>query len=72
MPPQRLAALVTLFERYWDDTVPLDVDDSGPAGGGVTGKAVATRWGLSRRTAQCHIQRMTHLAWRGARAGARL
>ncbi|MFD5625899.1 MULTISPECIES: helix-turn-helix domain-containing protein [unclassified Streptomyces] len=28
-----LAALVALFERYWEDAVPLDVDDSGAVAG---------------------------------------
>ncbi|MFH8443130.1 helix-turn-helix domain-containing protein [Streptomyces sp. NPDC018026] len=28
-----LAALVALFERYWEDAVPLDVDDSGELSG---------------------------------------
>ncbi|MGW6014976.1 helix-turn-helix domain-containing protein [Streptomyces sp. NPDC055210] len=28
-----LAALVALFERYWEDAVPLDVDDSGTVAG---------------------------------------
>ncbi|MGW5274077.1 helix-turn-helix domain-containing protein [Streptomyces sp. NPDC004044] len=34
-----LAALVALFERYWDDAVPLHVDDSGTVSGtdGVVG-----------------------------------
>ncbi|MEU3054756.1 helix-turn-helix transcriptional regulator [Streptomyces griseus] len=30
-----LAALIALFERYWEDAVPLDIDDTGrPADGG--------------------------------------
>ncbi|WP_327394388.1 helix-turn-helix domain-containing protein [Streptomyces phaeochromogenes] len=28
-----LAALIALFERYWEDAVPLDVDDSGTVAG---------------------------------------
>ncbi len=28
-----LAALVALFERYWEDAVPLDVDDTGAVTG---------------------------------------
>jgi len=28
-----LAALIALFERYWEDAVPLDVDDSGAVAG---------------------------------------
>jgi sugar-specific transcriptional regulator TrmB/DNA-binding CsgD family transcriptional regulator len=34
-----LAALIALFERYWEDAVPLGVDDSGTVSGtdGVTG-----------------------------------
>jgi sugar-specific transcriptional regulator TrmB/DNA-binding CsgD family transcriptional regulator len=41
-----LAALVALFERYWEDAVPLDVDDtgelSGTAGPGAPGALAPT------------------------------
>ncbi|MFF8882898.1 helix-turn-helix domain-containing protein [Streptomyces flaveolus] len=76
-----LAALLALFERYWEDAVPLHVDETADSPAlpaidrkllsllvaGVADKAIASQLGLSRRTVQRHIQRMMERAGAGTR-----
>ncbi|GHB39058.1 transcriptional regulator [Streptomyces viridiviolaceus] len=76
-----LGALLALFERYWEDAVPLNIDDTTDSPdlpaidrkllsllvAGVADKAIASQLGLSRRTVQRHIQRMMERAGAGTR-----
>ncbi|MGW0819471.1 helix-turn-helix domain-containing protein [Streptomyces viridiviolaceus] len=76
-----LGALLALFERYWEDAVPLNIDDTADSPdlpaidrkllsllvAGVADKAIASQLGLSRRTVQRHIQRMMERAGAGTR-----
>jgi DNA-binding NarL/FixJ family response regulator len=68
-----LEALTALFERYWDLSFPVRINESDPAGSpaesddrhllsllvaGVADKAIATQFGVSLRTVQRRVREL--------------